>query len=187
MIIQIPNSFIPERQYIIDVLFREFLGLEYNLEVVDGLTNYRILAGLKSITICDAFFSRVKGDQYLDECYLPCAAVFASGPLIPGEDLPVIYGDTLLAIGDDHITCGIDIFASSFFMLTRWEEYVIDERAVDNLFPENRTYAVKNNLQMRPIVNEYVEFLWNMLVSKRFTHNRSVFTLGQGIAESVIL
>jgi hypothetical protein len=24
-------------------------------------------------------------------------------------------------------------------------------------------------------------FLWNMLVSKRFAHNRSVFTLGQGI------
>ena len=61
------------------------------------------------------------------------------------------------------IECGIDIFASSFFMLTRWEEYVNKIRDMHNRFPAYASLACKNNFLDRPIVNEYVEMLWNML------------------------
>ena len=59
--------------------------------------------------------------------------------------------------------CGIDIFASAFFMLTRWEEYVIKQKDSHNRFPGNLSFAQKNKIHERPIVNEYLEMLWNML------------------------
>lgn len=33
-----------------------------------------------------------------------------------------------MIIEEDYIYCGVDIFASSFFMLTRWEELVLIKR-----------------------------------------------------------
>ena len=64
---------------------------------------------------------------------------------------------------NNQIICGIDIFASSFFMLSRWEEYVNKTRDIHNRFPANASLAFKFNFLDRPIVNEYIEMLWNML------------------------
>ena len=48
-------------------------------------------------------------------------------------------------------------------MLTRWEEYVNKTRDIHNRFPAYASLAYKNNFLNRPVVNEYVEMLWNML------------------------
>ena len=96
---------------------------------------------------------------------------FVKNKFIPEEDIPVIYGNAKLNIENSKlITCGIDIFASSFFMLTRWEEYVNKSRDLHNRFPGNESLALKFNFLNRPIVNEYVVMLKNMM-----------FTLDQNI------
>ncbi len=46
LIIKIPNNNIPERRYIIDILFNEFLGLKYAIEV--GLSDYEITLSIKN-------------------------------------------------------------------------------------------------------------------------------------------
>ncbi len=43
--IKIPNNNINERKHIIDIIFNEFLGLEYSLEV--GLQEYEVVWFLK--------------------------------------------------------------------------------------------------------------------------------------------
>jgi hypothetical protein len=48
-------------------------------------------------------------------------------------------------------------------MLTRWEEYVNKTRDKHNRFPAYESVAYKFNFLDRPVVNEYVEMLWNML------------------------
>jgi hypothetical protein len=48
-------------------------------------------------------------------------------------------------------------------MLTRWEEYVNKTRDKYNRFPAYASLAYKNNFLDRPVVNEYVEMLWNIL------------------------
>ena len=68
-----------------------------------------------------------------------------------------------MEIGNDKIICGIDIFASSFFMLTRWEEYVIKKRDMHNRFSAYESLAFKYNFLNRPVVNEYIVMLKNML------------------------
>ncbi|MCK6694969.1 MAG: polysaccharide deacetylase family protein, partial [Thermoanaerobaculia bacterium] len=62
------------------------------------------------------------------------------------------------------IICGIDLFASAFFMLTRWEEYVKTERDRYGRFPATAAWCYQNDLPDRPLVNEYAELLWQMLL-----------------------
>ena len=49
-------------------------------------------------------------------------------------------------------------------MLTRWEEYVNKNRDNHDRFPAYESLAYKNNFLDRPVVNEYVEMLKNMLL-----------------------
>ena len=48
-------------------------------------------------------------------------------------------------------------------MLTRWEEIAITDRDNHNRFKTSSSLAYKNKFHRRPIVNEYVELLWNCL------------------------
>ncbi len=86
--------------------------------------------------------------------------MFSKNDFIVEKDIPIIYGTDKLEITEQNqniITCGIDIFASSFFMLTRWEEYVNKNRDRHNRFPAIESLAFKNDFLSRPVVNEYVE------------------------------
>ncbi len=163
--INIPNNFLPERKYIIDILFDEFLGLKYNIHVKDGANNYEIiLENGKKIIIKDSFFSNFEdGLDYLDKKNLPGKIKFLKNQFIVEKNIPEIYGDDEFRIQENEIKCGIDIFASSFFMLTRWEEYANKTRDMHNRFPANASLAYKYYFLNRPIVNEYIEMLWNML------------------------
>lgn len=127
--IKIPNNNIKERRYILDILFNEFLGLEYSLEI--GSNNYEIeLENKKILSIKDTFFNKYPNDlEYLKL-----------------ENIPNKIED-------------LDIFSASFFMLTRWEEYVNKNRDAHDRFPATESLAFKQDFLDRPIVNEYVEAL----------------------------
>jgi len=132
--ITIPNNNTNERKYILDVIFSEFLGLEYELKT--GSNNYEIgLENGKILSIKDTFFNKYPADL----SYLKL------------ENIP------------DKIT-DLDIFSSCFFMLTRWEEYVNKNRDFHNRFPATESLAFKQDFLDKPIVNELVERLKIMLL-----------------------
>jgi len=162
----IPNNNIQERKYVIDILIGEFLGLTYEVTVDSGIDSWNIvLENGNKLVIQDHFFNKFKKDlEYLDEKNIPKKIEFSKNDFIVENDIPVIYGNSQFSIFNSQlIKCGVDIFASSFFMLTRWEEYVNKIRDKHNRFPAYASLAYKNNFLDRPIVNEYVEMLWNML------------------------
>lgn len=127
--IKIPNNNLNERKYIIDIIFNEFLGLEYYLEI--GSKDYEIELNNKKVLIVeDTFFNKYPNDlEYLKL-----------------ENIPNKIEE-------------LDIFSASFFMLTRWEEYVNKNRDSYNRFPAYESLAYKQVFLDRPIVNEYVEWL----------------------------
>jgi len=132
--IKIPNNNISERRYIIDILFNEFLGLKHMVEVGSG--DYEItLPNKKQLIIEDTFFNKYPQDlEYLKL-----------------ENIPKdIYK--------------LDIFARSFFMLTRWEEYVNRNRDTHNRFPATESLAYKQGFLDRPIVDEALETLKKRLL-----------------------
>jgi len=169
LIIKIPSNNIEERKYIIDILLGEFLGFNYKLIVDNGelrIKDWVIeLDNGNKLIMKDCFFSKFPKDlEYLKEENIPKKVEFGKNDFIVENDIPVIYGNSQFSIFNSQlIKCGVDIFASSFFMLTRWEEYVNKTRDKHNRFPAYASLAYKNNFLDRPIVNEYVEMLWNML------------------------
>jgi len=88
--------------------------------------------------------------------------------LVCDDYIPVIYGQKLqngkyIQQDNEGITLGLDIFGSTFFMLTRYEEYVSKARDKHDRFPASESLALKEGFLLRPIVNEYVEILWAVI------------------------
>ncbi len=162
----IPDNNVLERKYIIGIILHEFLGLNYSLVINDSIINTDIiLENGNTLVIEDHFFNKFKIEkEYLELSNIPSKIGFFNSDLISQEDIPIIFGKNYLQVSENSIICGLDIFASSFYMLTRWEEYVIKDRDHHNRFLSKSSLAFKFGFLNRPIVNEYVELLWNMLV-----------------------
>jgi len=67
-----------------------------------------------------------------------------------------------------------DLIASIFFMLTRYEEYISDSSRLDKngRFPAVESVAYKEKFLSRPIVNEYIELLWEIIQYFDLGYNR---------------
>ena len=164
--VTIPKSFFQEKEYIITTLLEDFLGFRCTLDFHEKDTYEIILENEKKIIIQDAFWKNFdEKTGYLSENNIPNKIEFAKSRYAPEQNIPIIYGTTEIRTEPNEIYCGIDIFASSFFMLTRWEEYVIKQKDKHNRFPCELSLAQRNNIHYRPVVNEYVFLLKNMLES----------------------
>jgi len=165
--VTIPKNNILERKYILDIIFNEFLGLEYLLEKKDNCKHWYIcLENDKKLIIEDHFFNQYPKDlAYLHVENLPLHVKYIVNSFTHEKDIPVIYGTSICKVDEKCIQCGIDIFASSFFMLTRWEEYVNKKRDEHDRFPGVESLAYKQDFLNRPVVNEYTQMLKNMLLS----------------------
>jgi len=176
--IYIPNNNIEERRYILDVIFGEFLGLSYQLIIDNGkliIDDWIIeLENGNRLIVKDSFFNKFPKDlEYLDEKNIPKEVKFTKNRFASEDDIVAIFGTSLPVTNNQYtntpktknqkLKTNIDIFASAFFMLTRWEEHVNKARDNHNRFSAKDSLAYKHNFLHRPVVNEYVEYLWNML------------------------
>jgi peptidoglycan/xylan/chitin deacetylase (PgdA/CDA1 family) len=108
-----------------------------------------------------AFF----GDGYLTQKSLP------NTPLTRYKDLPVLYlggeqKEPFVYRNGDIIETNIDLIASSFFLLTRYEEVINNDQAIldeHERFPATASIAYKEKFLNRPLVNEYFELLWSCI------------------------
>ncbi len=174
--ITIPNNNVNERKYILDIIFDEFLGLSYEIVISDlGLviSDWEIeLENGAKLIVEDHFFNKYPNDlEYLNLENIPSTINYqqkTNNQFILENDIPIIYGINHQPQITNHqppttIICEADIFASSFFMLTRWEEYVNKKRDKHNRFSATESLAFKQSFLDRPVVNEYVEMLKNMM------------------------
>lgn len=157
MLITVPHTFFAERKYILDVLLGEFLGLDFKVEASKEVQDYHLQFDGKELIIKSAFW--LEEEDYLLESFIPNKVNWFISPFDASEKIPVIYGKPLI----EGATCFIDVFASSFFMLTRWEEVVIKDRDKHNRFPVEAALAYQQGFLHLPVVNMYVELLWALL------------------------
>lgn len=110
--------------------------------------------------------SELFGKDYLKLESLPCSPLKRSG------DLPIIYGakgglpgPVIMSMSPDcrTIETDIDIISSSFFMLARYEEVLVDKKDEHGRFPARESLAYKEGFLNRPVVNEYIELLWSWI------------------------
>jgi len=165
--IELPNNFIPERTYSAEVLLSEILGLNFEL-VFSDRTDCLLSYGGHTLTLANSFWSNKKSEYgFLNLRRIP-ASVSELPAGTNGAPMVAIYGE---ANCDWHaqadilsVKCGIDIFASAFYMLSRWEESVITKRDKHGRFPLSSSLAWKFGFHHRPVVNEYAAFIRLFLV-----------------------
>jgi hypothetical protein len=169
-----PPTYPAERRYILDVILRDFLGLEYRTEVGahhEVCITRQQYPSSKKLLLPDVLF-RTQEDKWLTLASLPAqpldlwnVAEEAIAATLVSPELPVIYGGKL-ATGSFYeasrkdTRLGIDIFGSAFFALTRYEEVVKSDRDTRERFPAKASLAYQEGFLSRPIVNEYTEVLW---------------------------
>lgn len=168
--ITVQNNNLAEKKYVLEIVFGEFLGLEFNINVggEELIGEWTIdLDNHSKLTFEDHFFSKFLNDtEYLEIEYLPTKIEFVKNNFTAEDDIPIVYGTNTLNISNHSpktIQCGIDIFSSIFVMLSRLEEIFIEERDQYERVPATASIAFNNDFLDRPIVDEYVEMLWNML------------------------
>jgi hypothetical protein len=168
--ITIPNNNIEERKYILDIILDEFLGLDFKTEIKNEKEQSDWIIELENrnkLIIQDHFFNKYKNDlEYLELKNIPAKVDFIQNEFTNEKNIITIYGNSKIETINQEfktIVCKVDIFASSFFMLTRWEEHVNEKRDNHNRFSAYDSMAYKNNFLERPIVDEYVYMLKNML------------------------
>ena len=175
--ISVPKNKTKERKYIIDVVFKEFLGLDIKFEI-----NQNPLIEISNIcesgkekfknsklTLDDSFFK--KDSTWLTKKSMPTSSFIENW--IPSNDginpnlielsIPVLYGSPGLVKKNNHLHLNLDIFGSAFFMLTRYEELVIKDRDLHDRFPAKESISYQANFLNRPIIDEYTEILWSCL------------------------
>ena len=96
------------------------------------------------------------------------AEEIAMHPALNG--LPIIFGEDTFYEDDHKIVCGIDIFASAFFMLTRWEEFLLG-RENKGKCSEKELLCVKNGYDKRAIINEYLVWIEKIFRQNHMTVN----------------
>lgn len=154
----IPDTFIPERSYIVRTLLQHYCSVDIEIIPKHKSDQYELVWDDKSIIVQDHFFGNIsEGESYLQLKYIP-------EKIIPTQSLGLdhillLYGDEHLEISRDKIVCHTDLFAGAFFMLTRWEEAVIEDKDAHERFPAANALVVKSGQILRPVVDEYIALL----------------------------
>ncbi len=130
-----PPGYAAERAYASRVLLGELLGLE--VEAREGPVDaWELHCDQGSISVPDILFRTPEHD------WLTAASLPRDGGL---------YGD--------------DLLGSAFFLLTRYEEAVVNDRDGHDRFPAESSLLVREELIERPVVDEIADSLWGALRS----------------------
>ena len=88
-------------------------------------------------------------------------------PIAKLENTSVLFGKPLIERVNDTIVCHSDIIAASFFVLSRYEEYVSPNTNLDihGRYIGKSSFASHAGYLAHPIVDEYSDFLRNLLTT----------------------
>lgn len=75
-------------------------------------------------------------------------------------------GEKFILFTNHDKALGFDVFSACFYMLSRYEEYVIKERDRHNRFPFHRSLAYQFDCVNIPIVDKWITLLKNLLHQK---------------------
>lgn len=163
-----PPTYKPERRYIIELLLNDFLGLPCAIKFQNRRDIVIQGEDKKEIHLADVFFQTPK-KIWLTPKSMPKEPLPGLDPHITTNrnnhgfsKLPVIFGQTERRPTKAN-SIPIDIFGSSFFMLSRYEEYFQVVEDFHKRFPASASIAYRNDFLDRPIINEYLEILWSCL------------------------
>lgn len=162
-----------ERRYTFDVVFREFLGVDYEASEEASIDHVRIEldgGGSPAVLAVDDCFLRTGDDRWLQRDSLPASPLqrWRPGSAAAEPEVPMLFTSDGRPPAACDLHLPIDIFGGVFFLLARYEE-AIEGAPCDRFgrFPATASVAYRESFLERPLVDEYVEILWSMLLRLR--------------------
>ena len=177
IIIKHPSGYMEERNYIFKTIFEEFLGLSFKSQKISG---DQVQISLKDdlsqrVLVFPDILFQTNLDKWLTLESMPKEPllIWDIAKSLPevrltNSEIPILYGkpfnnEMWFKQNENVIRLGLDIFGSIFFMLTRYEELVLSDRDEHERFPARASLLYRNRFLERPLVNEYLEILWNCM------------------------
>lgn len=177
--VEVPDGYRAEREYVLEFVLKETLGIPYTLTYGAADENTRVvLSNQTALTIDDILFQTPQS-KWLTEAVIPNTPVpyaninsnlerdCTTGPrlpvLFPGGSVDHNNPRLWSQAGENSIHVHFDVFGAIFFMLSRYEEVVSSATDLHRRFDGNASIAVKNGFEDRPIVDEYVSLLAMLL------------------------
>lgn len=173
-----------ERQYMLELVLTQWLGLEFDLADHDQpWTLIRRIGDLdnREIAIPEGLFA-LGEDAWLTDRGMPDRPIptlripstqsglrSAGGAGEPSGSvhptIPAIFsagrsGTTAWEETEARITFTFDLLGSAFWLLSRYEEAVRPERDAHGRFPATASLAVLEGFEDRAVVDEYTDLLW---------------------------
>lgn len=187
LLITIPPKFSPEIKYTFEILMDEFLGQSCEFEMKAEVTDFHISGqGIKPLIIRNIFFNHyLEPTGYLSSTALPRQIVYWTDTSLSLDQLPVLYGQGRLEETTTDLTLCADIIASSYFMLSRWEETVDKNQDQHQRSSASSSTAYRYNYLHRPIVNEYADLLWTLLIRAGYTGERKKHVFETAVTHDV--
>ncbi len=150
----------PEKRWLFDVIIRDRLGADYRVEWSTEATHTTLKSPSgKKLALADDFFSTTPESAPVESWLLPERALSVGHPFLPGETLSGLYGSAQVHPGREGWVCGLDLFASAFFMLSRWEEALPATRDRHGRFPAAAAAAQRFGWLEKPLVEQYAAFI----------------------------
>lgn len=154
------EGFIEEKKYVFGII-SELLGAQPVIEFEKRNDYKLVLPNGKSIVFNDSFFGKLKDNDYIKQENIPAEISYLSNDY--AKELPVIFGDNSFSENGNEIKTGFDLPASVFFMISRWEEAAIKDKDDHGRFPGGLSLAVKHGFIKRPVVDEYITLLRDLI------------------------
>lgn len=149
-------------QKIIDYIIQFLIRDEHNAHHVGYYNDKTQWSKYKVVIVPSNFFDN---DFYGTQQSMP------SLPLQEIEGIPFLYGSPHIEKIENTIVCYADLIASTYFLISRYEEYINpnNNRDIHGRFIGKQSIPAKANFIHRPIVEEYSELLRKLLQQTNIT------------------
>ena len=165
----------PRIKYIFNFIFKEILKVEVEFT---GNSQYFLQSEHMKISYAEAPLG--------DELFFKSTSLLFSNKVEPIKIKTVPFGEGLAPFPVEQSALSFDVFAASFFMLSRYEEYLFKDKSEAD-FKAKDSLQVKWRWLKRPIIDEWALILKNIIQkkypafkfqSKTFSHQPTInFTL----------
>lgn len=145
--------------YIIDFIFNNLLGLDY------------VITDNKQDFINSEHIKLSYSDRPIEnEAFIFCSGLLHETELdfnIEKTITPKIQGSTTSIFNmESDSLLNFDIFSASFYLLTRYEEYISDSVDIHGRFPAEKSLAYKYDFLDKPVINIWAGILLDKLQQK---------------------
>ena len=184
LVIEAPPNRRAEREYILAVILGDELGLDFRL-VPGEHASWRVsLTGEAGVVTMPDLLLGLPSNEWLTPASLPERPLRRWAPRQLdeadgiAESIPIVYGRFDESSPQEE-TLPVDVFGSAFFMLTRYEELVMQAVDEHGRFPGTSSISVADGFVDRPVVNELTDALWHALAAQwpRLRRKQRTFTI----------